>query len=143
VALLGGSIVEVNYLAADGDPSSPPQAERERLGPEEMARVVSVLEETTFRNSLLEVDAPIVADADRDAFFERLRLGLADQIDARPEAGSSYASRGMRERSGMVRSRDSILPFDLVLRGSLSDLSLGAFPRFRPPRETPDAFLYR
>ena len=30
----------------------------------------------------------------------------------------------------------------LVLRGSLSDLSLGAFPRFREPRETPDAFLY-
>jgi hypothetical protein len=42
-----------------------------------------------------------------------------------------------------VRSRESILPFDLVLRGSLADLSLGAFPRFRTPRETPDSFLYR
>ncbi len=143
VALLGGSVVEVNYLAADGDPASPPRAERERLGPEDMARVVSVLEETSFRNSLLDADDAIVADADRDAFFERLRLGLADEIDARPEAGSSYAYRGMRERYGMVRSRDSILPFDLVLRGSLSDLSLGAFPRIREPRETPDSFLYR
>jgi hypothetical protein len=143
VALLGGSIVEVNSLAADGDPASAPRAEREQLGPEAMARVVSVLEETSFRNSLLDADDAIVADADRDAFFERLRLGLADQIDARPEAGSSYAYRGMRERYGMVRSRDSILPFDLVLRGSLSDLSLGAFPRFREPRETPDSFLYR
>jgi len=143
VAFLGGSFVEVNYLAADGDPESAPRAERERLGPEEMARVVSVLEETSFRNSLLDADDAIVADADRDAFFERLRLGLADEIDARPAAGSSYAYTGMRERYGMVRSRDSILPFDLVLRGSLSDLSLGAFPRFREPRETPDSFLYR
>ena len=143
MAFLGGSFVEVNYLAADGDPASPPRAERERLGPEEMARVVSVLEETSFRNSLLDADDAIVADADRDAFFERLRLGLADEIDARPAAGSSYAYTGMRERYGMVRSRESILPFDLVLRGSLSDLSLGAFPRFREPRETPDSFLYR
>jgi hypothetical protein len=143
VALLGGSVVEVNYLAADGDPEAAPRAEREQLEPEEMARLVSILEETSFRNSLLDVDDAIVADADRDAFFERLRLGLADEIDARPEARSSYAYRGMRERYGMVRSRESVLPFDLVLRGSLSDLSLGAFPRIREPRETPDSFLYR
>jgi hypothetical protein len=143
VVLLGGSVVEVNYLAADGNPEAAPRAEREQLDPEEMARVVSILEETSFRNSLLDADDAIVADADRDAFFERLRLGLADQIDMRPAARSSYAYRGMRERYGMVRSRDSVLPFDLVLRGSLSDLSLGAFPRFREPRETPDSFLYR
>jgi hypothetical protein len=49
----------------------------------------------------------------------------------------------MRERYGMVRSRDSILPFDLVIKGSLTDLSFGAFPRIRKPRETPDSFLYR
>jgi len=117
--------------------------EHERLDPEEMARVVSVLEETSFRNSLLDADDAIVPDADRDAFFERLRLGLADEIDARPAAQSSYAYRGLRERYGMVRARESILPFELVMRGSLSDLSLGAFPRFLEPRETPDAFLYR
>jgi len=143
VALLGGSVVEVNYLAADGDPESPPRAERERLEPDAMARIVSVLEETSFRNSLLDADDALVADAERDAFFERLRLGLADEIDDRPEARSSYAYRGIRERYGMVRSRESILPFDLVLRGSLSDFSLGAFPRIREPRETPDSFLYR
>jgi hypothetical protein len=84
-----------------------------------------------------------VPDADRDAFFERLRLGLADDLDARPSARSSYAYSGLRERYGMVRSRESILPFDLVFQGSLTDLRLGAFPRFRTPRETPDAFLYR
>jgi hypothetical protein len=143
VVLLGGSVVEVNYLDPGGDPEAAPRAEREELDPEEMARVVSVLEETSFRNSLLDADDAIVPDADRDAFFERLRLGLAEEIDTRPAAHSSYAYRGMRERYGMVRSRESILPFELVLRGSLSDLSLGAFPRFLEPRETPDAFLYR
>jgi hypothetical protein len=143
VVLIGGDVVEVNYLDASGDPEAAPRAERERLDAREMARVVSALEETSFRNSLLDVDDPIVPDADRDAFFERLRLGLAEATDPRPAAQSSYAYRGMRERYGMVRSRESILPFDLVLRGSLADLSLGAFPRFREPRETPDAFLYR
>jgi hypothetical protein len=49
----------------------------------------------------------------------------------------------LRERYGVVRGRDSILPFDLVFQGSLFDLSLGAFPRWRQPKETPDAFLYR
>ena len=48
----------------------------------------------------------------------------------------------MRERYGIVRARPSILPFDLVLRGSLEDFTLGAFPRFHPPRRTADAFLY-
>jgi hypothetical protein len=143
VVLLGGSVVEVNYLAPGGDPEAEPRVEHERLEPEEMARIVSVLEETSFRNSLLDADDALVPDADRDAFFERLRLGLADEIDARPAAHSNYAYRGLRERYGMVRARESILPFELVMRGSLSDLSLGAFPRFLEPRETPDAFLYR
>ena len=49
----------------------------------------------------------------------------------------------VRERYGMVRHRESILPFDLVFQGSFSTLSLGAFPRMRKPKETPDAFLYR
>jgi hypothetical protein len=49
----------------------------------------------------------------------------------------------MRERYGMVRARESILPFDLVFQGSLSDLSLGVFPRIHAPAETPDSFLYR
>jgi len=143
VALLGGSAIEVNYLASSGDPDGPPRVAREQLEPEGMARIVSALEETSFRNSLLDADDPIVPDADRDAFFERLRLGLADDLDARPSARSSYAYSGLRERYGMVRSRESILPFDLVFQGSLTDLRLGAFPRFRTPRETPDAFLYR
>jgi len=143
VALLGGDAIEVNYVARSGDPDDPPRPVREELAPGDMARIVSALEETSFRNSLLDSDDAIVPDADRDAFFERLRLGLTDESDARASARSSYAYRGLRERYGMVRSRESILPFDLVLQGSLTDLRLGAFPRFRVPRETPDAFLYR
>ncbi len=61
----------------------------------------------------------------------------------RATAQSNYVYEGMRERYGMVRARDSVLPFDLVITGSVTDLRLGAFPRWRPPRETPDAFLYR
>ena len=49
----------------------------------------------------------------------------------------------MAERYGLVRGRDSILPFDLVLQGSVTNLGLGAFPRWREPELTPDAFLYR
>ena len=49
----------------------------------------------------------------------------------------------MRERYGLVRGRESILPFDLVFQGNFQDLGLGAFPRWRLPEETPDAFLYK
>jgi hypothetical protein len=43
----------------------------------------------------------------------------------------------------MVRSREALIPVELVVQGSLSDLTLGAFPRLRPPKTTPDAVLYR
>jgi hypothetical protein len=49
----------------------------------------------------------------------------------------------VREKYGLVRSRESILPVDIVISGSLPDLGLGAFPRLRTPKETPDAMLYR
>jgi hypothetical protein len=143
VVLLGGSQVEVNYLAPSGDDRDPPRRVREVLDGDHLARVVSVLEETVWRNTLVDPDESVAPDAHRDAFFERARLGLADTVDARSSAYSAYAYRGLRERYGMVRARESILPFDLVVQGSLSNLSLGAFPRFRPPRETPDALLFK
>jgi hypothetical protein len=49
----------------------------------------------------------------------------------------------MRERYGMVRKRESILPVELVLQGSFEDLGLGAYPRLRGVRPTPDAVLFR
>ena len=91
----------------------------------------------------LDPDERLGADANRDVFFERARVGLVEEIDTRSLASSDYQYRGMRERYGMVRARESILPFDLVISGSLTDLSLGAFPRIRNPKTTPDAFLFR
>jgi len=143
VTLLGARTVEVSYLARSGDEDDPAQRVRENVSEERLARIVSQLEETSYRNMLLDSDADVAPDARRDVFFERVRLGLADETDKRPGAISNYAYRGMRERYGMVRARESILPFDLVLQGSLHSLSLGAFPRFRPPKETPDAILFR
>jgi hypothetical protein len=143
VALLGGREVELHLLAESGDPKAESERVREALPEGRLERLVSQLEETSFRNSLLDADDPVVPDAQRDLFFERARLGLADEVDARPTAEATFTYQGLRERYGMVRARDSILPFELVLQGSLTEFSLGAFPRMKAPRTTPDAFLYR
>jgi hypothetical protein len=143
VSLLGGRVLELGFVAPSGNPKHPPTRVREKLSEERLARLVSQLEETSFRNELLDAENDVGPDAQRDVYFERVRLGLSDDIDLRASADSHYVYQGMRERYGLVRSRESILPFDLVLQGSLSDLSLGAFPRIRRPRETPDAFLYK
>ncbi len=143
IVLIGGRAVKLLFIGPSGNEEDPPIEVYQELSNERFARMVAKLEETSFRNSLLDPDDAIVADANRDVVFERARLGLSDEIDTRPMAESTYSYRGMRERYGMVRSRQSILPFSLVLQGSLSDLSLGAFPRINAPRETPDAFLYR
>jgi hypothetical protein len=143
VVLIGGRAVKLLFIGPSGDAKGPPIEVYQELSEERFARMVAKLEETSFRNSLLDRDDAIVADANRDVVFERARVGLSDEIDTRPAAESTFSYRGMRERYGMVRSRESILPFSLVLQGSLSDLSLGAFPRINAPRETPDAFLYR
>jgi len=143
VVLIGGRTVKLLFVGPSGDEKDPPIEVYQELSDERFARMVAKLEETSFRNSLLDRDDAIVADANRDVVFERARVGLSDEIDTRPMAESTFSYRGMRERYGMVRSRESILPFSLVLQGSLTDLSLGAFPRINTPRETPDAFLYR
>jgi hypothetical protein len=143
VVLIGGRTVKLLFIGPSGDEKDPPIEIYQELSDERFARMVAKLEETSFRNSLLDRDDALVADANRDVIFERARVGLSDEIDPRPMAESTFSYRGMRERYGMVRSRESILPFSLVLQGSLTDLSLGAFPRINSPRETPDAFLYR
>ena len=143
IVLIGGRTVKLFYIGPSGDEEDTPVEAYQKVSEARFARMVAKLEETSFRNSLLDPDDVIVADANRDVVFERARVGLSSDIDTRPMAESTYIYRGMRERYGMVRSRESILPFSLVLQGSLSDLSLGAFPRINAPRETPDAFLYR
>ncbi|MGH7336113.1 MAG: hypothetical protein ACREI7_00925, partial [Myxococcota bacterium] len=143
VTLVGGRELEIAVLAESGDEDDPPRRLPAQLSEPDLAKVVARLEETSFRNSLLDADDALQPNAQRDVWFERARLGLADDVDERPEAEARYAYRGMRERYGMVRSRESLIPVEVVVQGSLSDLMLGAFPRLRPPRTTPDAVLYR
>lgn len=141
VTLAGARVLEFAFV--DEDEDRPPVTRRRRVSAERLARIVALLDETATQKAILDPDETLAPDADRDLYFERARLGVSETPDARPSAQSTYAYRGMRERYGLVRSRESILPFDLVLQGSLSDLSMGAFPRLRTPKATPDAILYR
>jgi hypothetical protein len=142
VTLVGGRQLELHFIEAGGDEDDPSERVYVEVDAERLARLVAQLEEQSFRNSLVDEDDEIVPDPQRDLFFERARLGLADDVDTRATAEADYAYRGMRERYGMVRARESILPFDIVVQGDLGSLSLGAFPRLNPPRKTPDAVLY-
>lgn len=143
IVLRGGRVLEFRLIAEGGDDEDPPETRTRKISKERLARIAATLAEAVQLNSLIDVDARQNADANRDLYLERAGLGLTEEVDVRAAAQSSYVYRSLRERYGMVRSRDSVLPFDLVFRGSLGDFSLGAFPRWRPPRETQDAFLYR
>lgn len=143
VSFLGGRVVELALVAQSGEPKDEPERVRARVGAERLARTVALLEESALLGVELDADDAQTVDGSRDLYLERARLGLTDEVDARPTAESTYVYRGLRERYGLVRGRESILPFDLVLQGSLGELGLGAFPRWRPPEPTPDAFLYR
>lgn len=142
VKLLGGRFIELAFVEPGGDEDEPALTKRERLSEERMARVTSLLEETARREALIDPDRTFVPDADRDRFFEQIRLGV-DTPDLRATAESGYAFESARERFGLVRGRESILPVDLVLQGSFPQLALGAFPRVHLPKPTADALLYR
>jgi hypothetical protein len=143
VVLRGGRVLEIRLMAEGMKDKDPPESRIQQISKQRLVRTASALDEAVQRNSMIDVDARHTADANRDVFLERAGLGLTEEMDLRPTAESSFVYQSLRERYGMVRGRDSVLPFDLVFRGSLGDFTLGAFPRWRPPRETPDAFLYR
>jgi hypothetical protein len=143
VTLLGGRVIELAFVNDEGDARGEPVRRRRKVSDERLARVVAMVEEAALARARTDPDFQIEPDADRDLFFERVRLGVADQPDLRPTAQSSYTFEGTRERYGLVRSRESILPVELVLQISGTDLGLGAFPRVRMPKTTPDALLYR
>jgi hypothetical protein len=143
VTFLGGRILEIALVARSGDEDGEPELVRTEIGAARLARSVSLVEEAATLGVQLDSDDEVGTDGSRDRYFERARLGLTDDIDPRPTAESTYVYQGMAERYGLVRGRDSILPFDLVLQGSVTNLGLGAFPRWREPELTPDAFLYR
>lgn len=143
VSMLGGRKLRFSMIKYGGTKNDPPHTVEKQISQERIAKLASTLEETTRRNQLLDHDDLLTADADRDRFLERARVGLTEKKDHRPSAQSTYVYKSMRERYGLVRGRDSILPFELVVQGNFQDLGLGAFPRWKVPKKTPDAFLYR
>jgi hypothetical protein len=143
VTLIGSGLVELAFVAPSGHTSDEPVRRRERVSEERLARLVAQLDETTEQISRTDRDLRFEPDAQRDLYFERARLGVASNVDERPQARSNYEYIGLRERYGVVRGRESILPAEIVLQGSFTDFSLGAFPRFRMPKPTPDQVLYR
>lgn len=143
VLLRGGRVLEILLIADGAGKKDPPESRQRKISKERLTQIASALEEAVRRNGLIDVGARQAADSSRDVYLERAALGLTEEMDLRPTAESTFVYQSLRERYGLVRGRDSVLPFDLVFRGSLGELTLGAFPRWRPPRETPDAFLYR
>lgn len=143
VVLRGGRVLEIRLVAEGGDDDAPPEPRLRKVSRERLARIAAALDEAVQRNGLIDPDARQRPDANRDVYLERAGLGLTEDVDPRPSAESTFVYQSLRERYGLVRGRDSLLPVDLVFRGSLGDFSLGAFPRWRAPRQTPDAFLYR
>lgn len=143
VTIIGGRVIQVAFVDLHGDEDKPPEYAYEKLSAEQLSRLVSLLDEISQHKGQVDRDYEHGADPNRDYFFERARLGLTDTPDMRSGAYSSYEFEGVREKYGLVRSRESILPVDLVLQGSLYDMSFGAFPRMRMPEPTPDAVLYR
>ena len=143
ITFIGGRWIELALIDPSGDEDAPPATHQREIGAERLARTAALLDEAATLGVHLDADETQAVDGSRDLYLERARLGLTDDIDRRPTAESTYVYRGLRERFGALRGRESILPFDLVLQGSLRDLRLGAFPRWRQPERTPDAFLYR
>jgi hypothetical protein len=143
VVLRGGRVLEIRLLAEGGKDENPPDSQYRKIGKARLSQIAASLDQAVHRNSLADLEARQLPDANRDAYMERALLELTAEPDTRPTAESSFVYQSLRERYGLVRGRESILPFDLVFRGNLSTFSLGAFPRWRPPKETPDSFLYR
>jgi hypothetical protein len=143
VVLRGERTLEIRLIAEGADDDDPPESRFRKIGKQRLAQIASSLDAAVHRNSLADLEARQLPDANRDAYLERAALELTEDEDQRAAAESSFVYQSLRERYGLVRGRESILPFDLVFRGSLGDFTLGAFPRWRAPRETPDSFLYR
>lgn len=143
IVLRGARVVEVRLRSEGRDEDAMPEVRMRRISKERLTRLTSALDEAVRRNDLIDEGARFASDANREAYLERARLGLTEDPDLRASAESDFVYQSLRERYGVVRGRDSLLPFDLVFRGSLGDFSLGAFPRWRMPQETDDAYLYR
>ena len=107
-----------------------------------LARLAALLDETAYLALASDPRERAASDPQRDAFLERARLGLLDEPERRASARSEAEYLSAREKHGLVRTRSSILPFELVVTGDIESLGLGAAPRLRLPDSGADAFLY-
>jgi hypothetical protein len=114
----------------------------QRIPAANMARLAALLDETSYRTLASDPRENAESDPQRDAFLERARLGMLDEPERRPSARSEAQYLSEREKHGLVRGRESILPFELVVTGDLETLGLGAAPRVRLPDSAADSFLY-
>jgi hypothetical protein len=114
----------------------------QRVPAANLARLAALLDEASYRALASDPRAKPASDPQRDAFLERARLGLLDEPERRASARSEAEYLGEREMYGLVRTRDSILPFELVVTGDIESLGLGAAPQLRLPDPGADAFLY-
>ena len=135
VTLLGRNAIEIALVGRDPVVARVPAAD--------FTRFVAQLEETRYASLATDERERATPDAARDAFFAAARLGVAENAEPRPAARSDAVFESTHEKHGFVRTRESILPVDLVLRGDLTTLGLAAFPRIRMPDATPDAMLYQ
>ncbi len=134
ITLLGKTLVRVELKGREPNIAKIPK--------ENFARFISALEEVRYRRIATDTRDQPVPDPARDLFFERAKLGLLDDVDARPTAASGAEYLGRQEEHG-VRKQTSILPVELVVQGGLEDFGFSAFPRLKRPADTPDAFLYK
>jgi hypothetical protein len=112
----------------------------EQIPRQRFARFVSLLELESYDRLRADARESPSIDPQRDAFFDSARLGVREE--PRPTAQSEAVYLSSREKFGLVKRRESVLPVELVLQGGLEDLGLSAFPRILAPPEAPDAFLY-
>ena len=135
VTLLGGTRVRIEL---EGREPALRELEAERF-----ARLAARIEQAAYRTLVEDERERPTSDPQRDRFLERARLGLLDRPDARPSARSESEFLGSREKHGLVRTRTSRLPLDVVVRGDLETLGLAAVPLIRLPAPPADALLYR
>jgi hypothetical protein len=134
VTLLGQRWVQI--ALEDRDPV------RQQVPAGNLARLAALLDESAYLALASDPRERASADPQRDVFLERARLELLDEPERRASARSQAEYLSSREKHGLVRTRGSILPVELVVTGDLESLGLGAAPRLRLPESAPDSFLY-
>ncbi len=109
---------------------------------EDFARFISRLEVLSYHQLSADRRNSPSPDPARDLFFERARLGLLDQADTRSTAYSNAEFLSTQEKHGYVRTRESLLPVELMIRSDLETMGFSPVPQLRLPKPSSDEFLF-